>query len=87
MAGLTELPGVAMTLVMVAVIFVAGFLVLEGLEDSTTGADATNAINNVSAGLTNIVEYAPTWGVILGVAVLLSIVIGGFMFARGRGYV
>lgn len=86
MAGLGDLPGIAMTLVMVGVIFVAGFLVLAGLEDSTTDTDATNAINNISSGLTSVVEYAPTWGVIIGVAVLLSIVVGGFMFARGRGY-
>lgn len=86
MAALRDLPNVAMSFIMVAVIFVAGFLVLAGLGDSTTDADATNAIGNVTSGLNNIISYAPIWGVILGVAVLLTIVIGGFMFARGRGY-
>lgn len=79
------MPNVAVTLVLIGAIFVAGFLVVTGLGDSTTNTDATNAVNNVTQGMTNIVTYAPTWGVIIGVAVLLGIVLLGFGFARSRG--
>ena len=70
-----------------AVVFVAGFLVLDGLDsDLTANSYAANASSNLQAGMDNITGYASTWGTIIGVAVLLAIVIGGFAFGRGRGY-
>lgn len=47
---------------------------------------AGNASLNIQSGLDNVTSYASTWGTIIGVAVLLAIVIGGFMFGRSRGY-
>ena len=85
MVGLNELPTIAITFTLVAALFVAGFLVVDGLGDSTSDADATHAVANVTAGMSNIVEYAPVWGTIIGVAVLLAIVIGGFSFGRKKG--
>jgi hypothetical protein len=82
--SLDDLPNVAITLVLIAAIFVAGFLVLAGLKSGVTDADATAAINNVTKGMTNVVTYAPTWGTILGVAALLGIVLYGFMTLRGK---
>jgi len=85
MVSISDMPNLAITFVLVAALFVAGFLVISGLGDSTTDAEATSAVANVSEGMLNIVEYAPTWGTIIGVAVLLGIVIGGFAFGRRRG--
>ena len=87
MVSMSELPTLAITFVLVAALFVAGFLVVEGLGDSTTDASATSAIANVTEGMGNITAYAPTWGTIIGVAVLLGIVIGGFSFGRQKGLI
>lgn len=46
----------------------------------------TNASSSLQEGMDNITGYASTWGTIIGVAVLLAIVIGGFAFGRNRGY-
>lgn len=74
-------------MVVIAAVFVAGFLVLSGLQsDLTAGTSAYNATTEVTTGLTNIVSYAPTWGTIIGVAILLAIIVGGFAFGRSRGY-
>lgn len=84
---LGDLPSTAILLVFVAVVFVAGFLVLEGLDtDLTPNSYAANASNNLQEGMDNVTNYASTWGTIIGVAVLLGIVIGGFAFGRNQGY-
>lgn len=86
LVSLGDAPGVALQLVLIAAIFVAGFLVVTGLGDSTTNADAGFAVANITEGMSNITGYMPTIGVIVGVAILLGIVIGGFGFARNKGY-
>jgi len=60
--------------------------VVNGMGDSRTdSANLNSTVANVTDGMLNVVEYAPTWGTIIGVAVLLAIVIGGFSFGRRRG--
>lgn len=106
---ISDVPNVAITLIITAAVFVAGFLVVTGLQDTqVTGvtdcnstnrtgcSDAYYAAGNLSAGMTAIVNYAPTWGTILGVAVLyrtnkslpreVGIVLAGFGFAKTKGY-
>lgn len=62
MVSLGRVPSVALTLVLIAAIFVGGFLVLDGLDDdlaaNSYGANATAALNE---GMDNIVQYAPTY--------------------------
>ena len=83
--GLDAVPGVAIAFVVIAVIFVVGYLVLAGLGTSTSDAAATAAINNMTSGLNNIVSFAPTWGTVIGAAVILAIVVGGlYFFMRGN---
>lgn len=85
--GLAGLPAVAMSFALVAAIFLAAYLVVAGIADSTTNAAADAAANNLTLGLNNIITYAPTWGVLIGVGVLLAIVIGSFaFFGRRQGY-
>ena len=83
--GLGDAPNIAITLVLVAAIFVAGFLVVAGLGDSTSNANATSAVANVTLGMLNVTSYMPVIGVIVGVAILLGIVLAGFGFARNKG--
>lgn len=83
MVSLGEVPGVAITLVLVAAIFVAGFLVTDGLDDGlTANSFAANATDEIDEGMYNVVEYAPTWGTLIGVGVLLAIVLGAFYLGR-----
>ena len=93
MVSMSELPTLAITFVLVAALFVAGFLVVAGLNESITDSNASTTttgeaiVGNVSEGMSNVVSYAPVWGTIIGVAVLLSIVIGGFAFSRNKGLI
>ena len=85
MVNLNAVPGIALTMVLVAAIFVGGFLVLDGLDDDlTANSAAANATTDITSAMENITDYAPTWGTIIGVAVLLGIVIAGFAFGRSR---
>ena len=88
MVSMSELPSLAITFVLVAALFVAGFLVVSGLAESKTDSTGLNStVANVTEGMGNVVAYAPVWGTIIGVAVLLAIVIGGFSFGRQKGYI
>ena len=88
--GLDAVPGVAIAFVVIAVIFVVGYLVLAGLTNSITANSVANnntiaQIGNLSTGLDNIVTFAPTWGTVIGAAVILAIVVGGlYFFMRGN---
>jgi hypothetical protein len=92
--SLGDVPKIALVLIFTAAIFVGGYLVLVGL--GTAGADgdgnasttssAELAVGNMTDALDNIVTYAPTWGTIVGVSVLIGIVIFGFAYAGKRGY-
>jgi hypothetical protein len=84
---LGEVPTVALTFVLIAAIFVSGFLVVAGLGTGLqVNSAAANSTTLVTTGLSNIVSYAPTWGTIVGVSILLGIVIVGFGMARQKGY-
>lgn len=82
--GLDSVPSTAITFVIVAVVFVVGYLVLAGLGANTSNASATSAINNLTAGLDNIVSFAPTWGTVIAASVVLLIVVGGLYFFMAR---
>lgn len=83
-AGLDSVPSIAISFVIIAVVFVVGYLVLAGLTANTTNADALTAVGNLTDGMNNIVSFAPTWGTVIAAAVVLLIVIGGLYFFRGR---
>ena len=110
---LEQVPQIVMTLVLAAAVFVAGFLVVAGLEDSVGENDCTgywnedtnacqvsasnttslsangyavNGTGQLQEGMYNITEYIPTLGTIIGVALILGVVIAGFYFGRGRGW-
>jgi len=80
--GLGDVPGIFLSLVFIVTIGVAAYLVLAGLGASTTDAHATAAVGNFTSALDAVVGYAPTWGVLIGVAVLIGIVLMAFQFGR-----
>ena len=89
---LDGVPGIMLTLVFIVTIAVAIYLVLAGLKttaSTVTGEAVTNttlaAVMNMTTTMNNITSFAPTWGTVLGVAVLIGIVITAFAF--GRKYV
>lgn len=84
MVGLGDVPGIFLSLVFIVTVGVAGYLILAGLGDSTTNTSATGAIGNFTTAMDNIVSYAPTWGVIIGVAVLIGIVLLSFRFGASN---
>jgi hypothetical protein len=84
---LEQIPSVVMTLVLAAAIFVAGFLVTDGLDDDlAANSYAANATDAIDEGMYNVTEYIPTLGTIIGVALILGVVIAGFYFGRTRGW-
>lgn len=80
--GLGDVPNTLLALVFIVTIGVAAYLILSGLGAGTTDAGATKAIGNFSLSLDNVISYAPTWGTIIGVAVLIGIVLAAFSFGR-----
>ena len=80
--GLGDVPELMLTLVFIVTIGVASYLVLAGLNSGTTDAKAKLAIGNFTVSMDNVVSYAPTWGVIIGVAVLIGIVLSAFYFGK-----
>ena len=83
--GLGDVPGLMLSLVFIVTIGVAIYLVLAGLASSTTDTNADGSVGNFTTTMNNIISFAPTWGTVLGVAVLIGIVIAAFAF--GRKYV
>ena len=88
---LESVPGVFLILVLIVTFGFAGYLVLAGLQTAVSDGNATNnlavesAITNMTSTLNNVVTYAPTWGTIIGVAVLIGIVVAAFAFSRRTG--
>jgi hypothetical protein len=80
--GLGNVPQIMLSLIFIVTVGVAAYLVLAGLGDSTTNASADRAVGNFTLSLDNIISYAPTWGVLIGVGVLIAIVLGAFYFGR-----
>jgi len=84
--GLGSLPTIAITLVVVAAVFVAGFLAIDGLsESSEPGTYAANSTAAIEEGMYNITNFLPTVGTLIGVGLLLGVILLAFMgFQAGR---
>jgi len=84
--GLGSLPTIAITLVVVAAVFVAGFLAIDGLSESTVADSyAANSTAAIEEGMYNITNFLPTVGTLIGVGLLLGVILLAFMgFQAGR---
>ena len=80
--SLGDVPSIFLSLVFIVTIGVAVYLVLAGLSSSTTNQAATSAVQNFTLSMNNVIAYAPTWGTIIGVAVLIGIVVTAFAYSR-----
>lgn len=83
--SLSDGPDLILTIVLIAAIGVAGFLILGGLGTATSDANATSAIANVTLGLSGFFSYFPTILTIAAVSVLLGLIVVGFVVARNKG--
>lgn len=86
--GLSDVPMIFLTLIIIVVIAFAGYLVLAGLNASSSipvNSSAEGAILNFTLSMDNVVSFAPVWGTIIGVAVLIGIVLISFRFGRSGG--
>lgn len=84
MASLSELPEIAITLLVVAIVFAASFIGLASLKANTTDTNAIAGINNITQGMTNVVVFSPTWGTLIGVGVIIAVVVGSIWFFAKR---
>lgn len=86
MVNLNQIPGMVMILVMAGLIFGAGLLALTEFDASlTAGSEADQAVDNMTRSIGNFAKQMPTVGTILGVAVIIMVVVGAFMFG-GRAF-
>ena len=85
MVSISELPMVVMALVLGGLILGAGTLALSAFSNSlTTGSVEKMAVLNVTAGIGNTASQLPTVGTIIGVALIISVVIGAFAFRKAE---
>ena len=85
--GLGDVPGIFLTLVFIVTIGVAGYLILAGMDTSIPSSSVNynmthGAVGNFTKSFDNVISYAPTWGTIMGVGVLIAIVLGAFMYGK-----
>ena len=73
----------AMALVFIAILAAAGAIALDEFNDDLTADSvADNITDNGLEGLSNATGYMDTIGTLLGVAALIAVVVGAFMFVR-----
>lgn len=81
--GLGSAGGLVTTLVIVAITAGIGLLVLSGVQDSITNANASSALGDGISAVTNFVGLMPVLGTVFIAAILLG-AIGLFVFNRMR---
>lgn len=81
---LSDLQSIALTFVVIGIISGVGVLITTQMEDDTTNADASNALNNSTRGITNLTARLPLIGTVAGFIVLLGFVIGLLVRRMGQ---
>ena len=82
MEGLKMIPYIALVICISGIILGASAIVLSKFADSTTDADALNAIGNASAGITTVAEQQPTVAIIAVMVIIISVIAGVFVYRR-----
>lgn len=84
-ASIGDLPNLALGLGIAAIVIGVVMLILSNVGDNFTANSAeANATADAVSGLSEVSSQFPTIGVIIGAVVIISLVIGGFAFARRR---
>ena len=81
--GLDNLRNGVMVLVFIAVLAAAGAIALDEFNDDLVADSfADNVTDEGLSGIANATNFLSTIGTLLGVAALISVVVGAFLFAR-----
>jgi len=84
---LGSLPSIAIGLVIVAAVFVGGFLALDALSsDLAPNSFAANATTAVTEGMYNVTSFLPTTGTMIGIGLFLGVILLAFAVGRDKGY-
>lgn len=70
------------SIVIMGLLLGVGALALSSFSDSLSAGTAQNTVNNATSGLNNFAQQMPNIGLIGAVAVLLGIVVVGFLVTR-----
>ena len=87
-----DVPNLALGLGFIAVVVIVVFLMLADLGSNATvagDANATNAVNQLKDAGQSVVDWGPTWGLMIGVGTVIGILglaFGGIIARRGGGY-
>jgi MFS superfamily sulfate permease-like transporter len=84
MGGLGALPAVAVTFVVVGVVFAIGFTILNNQQATfTSGSYAYNATQKAQDGMSQITGYLPTIGLVVAAVIVIGLVVG-LLYMRGK---
>lgn len=84
MGGLGALPGVAVTFVVVGIVFAIGFTILNNQQSTfTANSYAYNATQQAQNGMSQITSYLPTIGLVVAAVVVIGLVVG-LLYLRSR---
>ncbi len=83
--GLSELPNVALTFVLVGVFFAVGLVILASLQANTTVSSNAAANTAVGKTVTALSEIPTNWLLLIAVIIAASIVIGIVVNSLGKG--
>lgn len=82
MENINLIPYIILTVVIAGIIAGAGAITLAEFEDTTSDADALNAIGNASSGVTTVAEQIPTVAIISVMVIIISVIAGVFAYFR-----
>ena len=81
--ALAEVPGIAIVLVVVAIVLGLGSTILTQVQTTQTASGyAYNASGYGLTGLNTMASWQPTWAVIIAAAVVIGIIAAYLMFGR-----
>lgn len=80
MEGIRMIPMIVLMIAISGIVIGASAIVLAKFGDTTTDADATNAINNASASVVDISEQLPTVAIIAIMVIIISVIAGVFAY-------
>lgn len=83
--GLNDLPGVALSFVLIGVFFAIGLVILASLQANTTVSSNSAANTAVTKTITALSEIPSNWLLLIAVIVAAAIVIGIVISNLGKG--
>ena len=83
--GLTDIPGIALAIVVGMLVLSFGALVISSVQaDQTSGTAEFNVSADGLSTLLNVSTLIPTAGTVIGAAIIIGILLGAFAFGQLR---